>query len=583
MALNHFTLKIGGPAGFGIKSTGLMFAKACFRGGLRVFDFVEYPSLIRGGHNTYSVTTSTEPIYTVDEGVDILIALDELTINEHHTELTRDAGILYDTDTVSFDAKLCANPHVYCFPVPMLKIAMDAGGTKQMINMAALGATVAIADYDINVLLSLIHQQFTKKGDAVVRMNQTIAQNAYTYAKEKFPPSFPHKIEKIASAGRRLYLTGNEAIALGAIAGGVKSYIAYPMTPSSTILHSMVALEREYDLLVKQPEDELAAINMAIGSAQAGARTMVGTSGGGFSLMAEALGLAALTETPLVIAEVQRPGPSTGLPTWTEQGDMQFVMHASQGDFPRCVLVPGDTEEAFYLTAHAQSLAEKYQMQIIILSDKHLSESGYTTPYFDLKKVSIDRGKLVSDAELSRNKNFKRYAITPDGISPRSIPGQKGGLFLANSDEHDEYGYSDETAENRIAQVDKRERKVILLAKELPRAKMYGPKNAKRTLISTGSTKNAILEALEILKQTGDASTNFLQLYSLTPFVDEKTLHALLKDESKVTVIIENNKKGQLGNIIREATGFSSDYSLLKYDGRQFFPSEIVRALKKMQ
>lgn len=583
MALNHFTVKIGGPAGFGIKSTGLMLAKACFRGGLRVFDYIEYPSLVRGGHNTYTISASTENIYTVDEGVDILIALDEETINKHHTELTRDAGILYDIDTVEFDAKVCANPHVYCFPIPMLKIAMDAGGTKQMINVAALGATIAIADYDIDILLSLIHQQFAKKGDAIVTMNQAIAKNAYMYAKENFPKGFPHRIKKVGSAGNRVYLSGNEAMALGAIAGGVKSYIAYPMTPSSTILHTMAALEQQYDILVKQGEDELAVINMAIGSAQAGARTMVGTSGGGFSLMVEALGLAALTETPLVIAEVQRPGPSTGLPTWTEQGDMQFVVHASQGDFPRCVLVPGDAEEAFFITAQAQSLAEKYQMQIILLSDKHLAESNFCHNYFDQKKIKIERGKLLSDKELAKKKNYKRYAVTSDGISPRSIPGQKGGLFLANSDEHDEYGYSEESSENRIEQVDKRQRKMIMLAKELPKAKLHGPKKAKRTLISIGSTKNAILETLEILKQLGDNQTNFLQIYALTPFVDTRQLGAIFTNRKVKTVIIENNKTGQLANIIRQATGHSADYAMLKYDGRQFFPSEILRALKKMK
>lgn len=583
MALNHFTVKIGGPAGYGIKSTGMMLAKTCFRGGLKVFDYLEYPSLVRGGHNTYTVTASTENIYTVDEGIDILLALDELTINEHHTELTRDAGILYDVDTVDFDAKVCANPHVYCFPVPMLKIASDAGGTKQMINVAALGATVAIADYDLNILLSLIQKQFAKKGDAIVTMNQTIATNAYNYAKEKFPPGFPHRIKKVGSAGNRVYINGNEAMALGAIAGGMKSYIAYPMTPSSSILHTVAALESQYDILVKQAEDELAVINMAIGSAQAGSRTMLGTSGGGFALMTEALGLAALTETPLVIAEVQRPGPSTGLPTWTEQGDMQFVSHASQGDFPRCVLVPGDAEEAFQITAKAQSLAEVYQMPIIVLSDKHLAESNFTHDYFDQKQIKIDRGKLLSDKEVAAKKNYNRYAVTADGISPRSIPGQKNGIYIANSDEHDPFGYSDETSENRVAQVDKRQRKLIKLEKELPKAKLYGPKKAKRTLIGTGSTKNAILEAIEILKQLGDTKTNFLQIYSLTPFIDGRQVEAILADRKIKSVIIENNKTGQLGNIIRQAVGHSSDYAMLKYDGRQFFPSEIVRALKKMK
>lgn len=583
MGLNHFTLKIGGPAGYGIKVTGLMFGKMCFHGGLNVFDYTEYPSLIRGGHNTYTVSASSEKIYTVDEGVDILLALDAETINAHHNELTKGAGVLYDSEHVHFDTKICAEPSVYCFPVPLRKLVTSQGATKQMVNVAALGATCSIIGYDISVLLSLINNQFKRKGEEIVRLNQKAAKAAYNYAKEHFKDSFPHRLQKVGTAGKRLYITGNEAIALGAIAGGMKCYVAYPMTPASSILHFMAGNEQRYGLVVKQAEDELAVINMAIGASQAGARTMLATSGGGFSLMVEALGLAAITETPLVIVNVQRPGPSTGLPTWTEQGDILFLAHASQGDFPRIILAPGDPEEAFYLTARAHNLAEKYQLQVIILSDKHLGESNFGVPYFDGEKINIERGKLLSDDELAKTDPYLRYKITEDGVSPRSIPGQAGGIFLANSDEHDEYGFSEESAENRIKMVDKRFRKLIKAQKEVPKAKLYGPKKAKMTFISCGSTRNAVLEAMAIMAGEGKKDINFLQIYSLIPFVDEKILEKILIDKKNKSVIVENNKTGQLACLIKQEIGLSSDYKLLKYDGRQFFPSEIVKAVKELK
>ena len=582
MPLNHFTFKIGGPAGYGIKSTGLMFAKACFKGGLNVFDYSEYPSLIRGGHNTYTVSASGETIYAVDEGVDILVALDADTINLHHHELTNGAGVLYDDELVHFDTKVCKQPTIHCFPVPFIKIAKESGGTKQMLNVASLGATVAIIGYDLSVLLSLIEEQFGGKGGAVVEMNKKVAENAYAYAKEHYTEPFHHTLKKIGKKENRVYITGNDAISLGAVASGMKCYIAYPMTPSSPILEFMAGKAKKYGLVVKQMEDEIAVINAAIGASQAGARTMIGTSGGGFSLMVEGLGFAAMTETPLVIVEGQRPGPSTGLPTWTEQGDILFIAHASQGDFPRVILAPGDPEEAFYLTAEAHNLAEKYQLPVFILSDKHLSESSFTISTPNQTKIDIDRGKMLTDREAASEKEYKRYALTSDGVSPRTIPGEPGGMFCANSDEHNEYGFTDETQENRIAMMDKRFRKLVKLERELPRAKIHGQKDALITFISAGSTKNAILEAVAILKKQGH-SANFIQLLSIQPFVDKELLEKILSDTGSTSIIIENNKTGQLSRLIREETGKSPDFKLLKYDGRQFFPTEIVRAVLAMR
>jgi 2-oxoglutarate ferredoxin oxidoreductase subunit alpha len=348
------------------------------------------------------------------------------------------------------------------------------------------------------------------------------------------------------------------------------------MTPSSTILHTLADLSKQTGMIVRHAEDEIAVMNMCIGASFAGARAMCATSGGGFALMNEALGLAGITETPLVAVEVQRPGPATGLPTWHGQADLQFVLNSAQGEFPRVVIAPGDPEECFYLTSEAFNLADKFQTPVIVLSDKYLGESDFTVNKFDESKLTIDRGELLSQKDLINFENYKRYKITPSGVSKRSVPGMRGGRHLANSDEHDEFGFTSEEAKNATDQMQKRMRKEEAIRKILPKPKLVGPKNADVTFVSWGSTKGAILEAIQLLSKQG-IKANFLQIKYIWPF-QSREVETILKSSKKL-VLIEGNYNGQLGRLIAQETGIRIKNKILKYDGRPISADEIFQKI----
>ncbi|PIY95692.1 MAG: 2-oxoacid:acceptor oxidoreductase subunit alpha, partial [Candidatus Kerfeldbacteria bacterium CG_4_10_14_0_8_um_filter_42_10] len=407
--INHFNWKIAGEAGYGIKASGMMFAKACTRGGLQIFDYSEYPSLIRGGHNTYQVNVSEEEVFSPKLEVDLLVALNQDTIDFHKNELSKQAGVIYDHEDKKIKTAGIKNKSVQLFPIPLSRLAKESGGKEIMRNSVALGASFALLDYDFKYLQGVITESFQKKGKEVVDLNVRIAEAGFNYVSQNFDMAkYPYQLKPLSSPPR-MVLTGNEAIALGAIQAGCKFISAYPMTPATPILHYLASQQKNHNLIVKQTEDEISAITMAIGANYAGVRAMTCTSGGGFALMVEGLGLAGITETPLVIAEVQRPGPATGLPTWTEQADLQFIIHAAQGEFPRIVIAPGDVEESFYATQSAFNLAEKYQLPVFILSDKLLGESNKSQEFFDPKIVKIERGALLTNAQLQKTKKYKRY------------------------------------------------------------------------------------------------------------------------------------------------------------------------------
>ncbi|MFA6525424.1 MAG: 2-oxoacid:acceptor oxidoreductase subunit alpha [Patescibacteria group bacterium] len=570
--VNDLNWKIAGEAGYGIKSIGLMFSKICARGGLHIFDYSEYPSLIRGGHNTYQVNVGSEEKWSPKIAVNLLVALDQLTIDLHKDELEEGGGLIYDNEDKKIDVSVIDAKKYNLFPIPLTKLAEAAGGKKVMRNSVALGASVGLISYDFELLKAMIKDEFRRKGDEIVDLNIKIAEAGYNYVRDNFNvEKFPFKLKPIKGP-KQMVLTANEAIGMGAIVAGCKFMSAYPMTPFTSILHYLAANGEKHNILVKQTEDEISAITMALGASFAGVRAMTGTSGGGFSLMVEALGLSGITETPIVIAEVMRPGPATGLPTWTEQSDLQFLIHASQGEFPRIIIAPGDVREAFYATQHAFNLAEKYQLPVFILSDKFISESNKSEEFFETDKLKIERGALVSDVELKKIKKFKRYKFTDTGISPRSIPGQPGGMHNANSDEHDEFGYSSEDAENRARMVEKRALKIEEAQKELPDPVLYGPENSDVTIISWGSTKGPILEAMKLCERDKQ-KVNFLHIAYVFPFPDEKVKAIIRK--AKNIVLVENNFTAQLGSLIREFTGEEIENKLLKYSGRQFYPSEI--------
>lgn len=568
------TWKIGGEAGWGIKSAGLNLSKAFARGGYHLFCYDEYPSLVRGGHNCYQARISAEKIYSQVKAIDILVALNKETFELHQQELKPDAFVIYDGN--AFNLQNSSSKRLQLINIPFREITKQQNAPAVMMNNAALGATIALVDFDLAILNSIISDQFGHKGQEIVDLNQKVAQAGYDHLKQNYPQLNTPSL-KPRQGAPQMITTGNEAIAMGAVAGGLKFYPAYPMTPASSILHSLAAWAQEQGIVVVQTEDEISAINMAIGGAYAGVRSMTATSGGGFCLMTEGLGLAGITETPVVIVVAQRPGPATGIPTWTEQGDLRFAIHAHQGSIPRVVIAPGDLAEAFTCTVEALNIAEKYQLPVILLSDKILSESHASTKPFDQLPARIERGDLVSDQVFTNGNKYERYSFTDNGVSPRAFPGYPGIVVRANSDEHDPLGFSTEDSETRIKMMDKRAKKLETLAGELPQPKLYGPETAELTLIGWGTTKGAILEAQKDLLEAG-ISTNFLHYIYLHPFPVKATKNSL--NNAKKTLCVENSFDAALAGLIRQHTSIEVKERLLKYDGRPVYPDEIEKKVK---
>lgn len=550
-------------------NTGLMFSKACARIGLHVFDYIEYPSLIKGGHNTYVVRAEDEEIHSQVANTDILIALDEPTIRIHRDELSGNSVVIYDEQQVH--ENVAKEIPCHRVPLPMKEILQEAHGKELMANTVCLGAALGLMEYPLDTFTGVIRDAFRGKTGEIIEENIKAARLGYDHARKHHAMLNEFHLHPI-DAPKRMVLTGNEALALGAIQGGLKFYSAYPMTPASSILHTLAALQERHDIVVKHAEDEISVANMAVGAGFAGVRSMCATSGGGFALMNETVSLAGITETPVVFVEVNRGGPGTGIPTFTEQSDLKFVLNAGHGEFPLFVLTPGDVEEAYAFAWEALNLAEQYQTPIIIYSDKYLAESHKTAELFDTN-VPIDRGKLLRNAP----DKYLRYTITEDGVSPRTIPGVPNGFFLANSDEHDYFGYSTEEIDLRNAMMEKRMRKIEAYRKVMAQPKLHGPEDAKLTIIGWGSTKGPILDALKHLWREG-YRVNYLQLTHIQPFPIEAVSQRL--DAAEQTLIIENNFTGQMEQVIREQTGRTIQHHMRRYDGRPFFFSDICTRVK---
>ncbi|MDX9893192.1 MAG: 2-oxoacid:acceptor oxidoreductase subunit alpha [Patescibacteria group bacterium] len=571
------TWKIGGLAGGGQKAAGLIFTKACARAGLFTFDSSEYPSLIRGGLVTYRVSVSSDPVNAIYKDTQLLIALTAEALDYCLPDVTADGVVLYDSDKFKPTPAQIKGRKFYALPLEAL--AKSAGIKSIAANVIITGACAALLDFDFKILTTVVTESFAEKGKEVVAMNLKALQFGFDYAQNNFQvKDFGYKLKPIEDHKKPNFfiVTANDTLALAAVAAGCNYLVSYPMTPASSILHSLADWAEEVGMIVKQPEDEIGAIHMALGGSFAGARAMTATSGGGFALMVEALTLAAMTETPLVIVESQRPAPATGLPTWTEQGDLSFVAHAGHGDFLRIVLAPGDPEESFYLTAQAFNLAEKWQVPVFILLDKYISEAHKSIIDLDESKITVDRGKMLTNQQLAKLSKFLRYQLTKDGVSPRSVPGQPNGLHIANSDEHDEYGFTIEgfNPQMRNLMMEKRAAKFDGIIEDLPEPELIGPAQAKITLIGWGSVKGPIVEAL---KQLPDV--NYLHVMAPWP-LSESFMRAKIKGVKKL-IAIENNQSGQFANLLREATGIEVDERLTKYDGAQFFPEEIIDNVNK--
>ncbi len=564
------SIKIGGQAGQGIKSSGFLFAKFAVRSGYNIYNYIEYPSLIRGGHSVIQINISQEEVTGPNLKTDFLVALNQDTINKHTDELTVKFGILLDSSDKLDLSKLTNKSKI--FEVPLSLLAKGAGGKDLLSNTVAVGALVAIYGGDLKILKDIITEEYSSKGTKTLESNHKAADLGYKYILDNYPTHIKNTLKFTTPIKNpKMLLNGNEAVALAAISAGLKFAAIYPMSPISHIIDVLAEHQKDYGYIYKQPEDEISAVNMAIGASFAGVRSMVATSGGGFNLMSEGYGLAGMTETPLVIIEGMRGGPATGLPTWTEQGDLRFILHAHQGDFPRVVLAAGDVTEAFYLTMEAFYMADKYQLPVVVLIDKSICDHDQSVPVFDVSSYRIDRGKFST----KKIENYKRYELTADGISLRSVPGS-GNFFIANSDEHDEVGYSSEEIDNRNDQMKKRMNKIETCSQsDMPIPQLYGPKEAEITIVSWGSNKGSIIQALKEF-----SNVNFLHLTWMNPFPADEVRNIL--SNSRYIIDVECNYLGQLAGLIREKTGIDIKDKLLKCDGKPFFVEEISGKLNEV-
>ena len=573
------SILIGGEAGQGLSRSGSLLGKALMRGGLHVFGSIDYPSVIRGSHNFYTLTVSDEEVHSNGDSVDLILALNKETVLLHVNKLSPGGGIVYD-EGVEISSEELGRDDVQLLPFPLTSIVKEIGGPEVIRNTVALGAGLGLVGYDVEVMKAVISDAFAGR-DTIIEMNHTAIERGYGYAREHYADAVPIELRPAGEDPDRIIVTGNEAVALGAIAAGCKFYAAYPMTPASAVLHYLISTEEETGMTVVQTESEISALNMVVGASYAGVRAMTATSGGGFCLMTEALSLAAMTESPLVLMLGQRPGPSTGLATYTSQGDLLFAVHAAHGEFPRVVVAPGDVEECFHLTVEAFNLAERHQIQSIIVTDKQVIESHKSTTAFE-QKVGTDRGELEIVDEWGGEEGYKRYRITESGVSPRILPGTRGATVFANSNEHTEDGYTTSDPLETRVMVDKRMRKGSSLRAEtagLSPVKVYGPEDADVTLVGWGSTKGAALEAIKTLERDG-MKARFVQVVYIEPFPAEAFKAAL--DSGGRRLLIEGNRTAQLGQIIKLHTGIAFEDTLLKYDGRPFTPGEIAAKAREV-
>lgn len=564
---------IGGEAGQGIQSLGMILARTMAHGGLHVFADQDYESRVRGGHNFFRVRVSDKELSTFSKELDVLVALNKETVDLHANELKDDGFIIYDAEQTKIKAK-----EEYYFNIPMGRIAENTVKNKLMANTVAVGAVIGLCGFDFRLLENILEKEFARHGKKIVKDNVIAAQAGFDYAREHSEYKLGHKIHIIYGSPRRMLINGNEALALGAMVGGCKFIAGYPMTPATSILEYMATKGQYYGVVAVHVEDEIAAVNMAVGASYAGTRAMVATSGGGFCLMEEGLSLAGITETPLVVVLAQRPGPATGLPTRTEQGDLWFALHAGHGEFPRAILAPATVDEAFHMIIKAFNIAEKYQTPVIVLTDHHLATSYATVDRFELSEVLIDRGEFLEDKKLNNVKNYRRHIVTDSGISPRAFPGQSKSLVVTDSDEHDESGHMIEDAETRNLQNLKRLRKLAGIKTNMNSPKIDKAPGAELMLIGWGSTFGAISEAAAILKEDGIA-TNLLHITEIWPFPVEAVTLAL--DNSTKKIIIESNASAQMAQLIRRETGIKVDNHILKFDGRPFSPQDITDRIKK--
>ncbi|MGG7214194.1 2-oxoacid:acceptor oxidoreductase subunit alpha [Clostridium nigeriense] len=553
----EYNILIGGSAGQGLDTVSDFLEKVIKKSGLYLFSNKDYMSRVRGGHNFIQIRFGEDRVFAHKDKLDLILALDENTVLYHKDRLNKDGVIIADKGIKLNDEEV--------LKLPLVEVAKGLSLSKAFTSVAA----GVILKY-FSLSLEGIEKYFSSKLSEDIRnKNIEAVKLGYNLIESKYSA-----VGKDLS--KNLLINGNNAIALGAVAGSVNFYSAYPMTPATSIMTYLAKKQTEIGIVVDQAEDEIAAINFAIGASYAGARSMTGSSGGGISLMVEAFGLAGITETPVVVVDSQRPGPATGLPTRTEQSDLSFLLAAAQGEFPRAVISVRNAEDAFYKTVKALNLADKYQTLVLLLTDQYLADANITIPKYDLSNVKIENyvsnGDYIKDGE-----EYKRYKVTNNGISPRMIPGnKKGQVVLVDSDEHTEEAHITEASEVRNAQMKKRMKKLELMKAEMEEPEFMGNEDLEILLVGFGSTYGALKDAIEELNNDGKkvGALSFGDIYPLPEISIRK-----YANKAKKVINVEQNFIGQLGKLITQETGILMSSSILKYDGRQITGHQIVEKL----
>lgn len=540
-----YSILIGGEAGQGMDTLGRLLEKTLKRHGFYVFSYSDYMSRIRGGHNFVQIRFSDKPMYAHTSNIDIILALNDETVDIHGPKLKAEGIIICDEDVATGRDVL---------HLPFVETSKELENPK-VHTTVGLGVILKIFGLPTDVAEEVIGETFNEK---IAKLNQRALLSGY----DMVDATYSLKPLK----DKNIIVNGNQAVALGAIGAGCRFYCGYPMTPSTGILTYMASKSKDMGIVVEQVEDEVAALNMALGASYAGVRAMTGSSGGGFALMVEALSLAGMIETPVVLIDVQRPAPATGFPTRTEQSDLRFLIHAGHGEFPRMVIALRNPEDAFYQTARAFNLADKYQIPVILVSDQHLADSTMTVEPFDFSKIEIERHIIEDEADIEGE--YRRFKYTESGISPRLIPGKvEGQVVLVTSDEHDEFGHITEDGVTRTKMVKKRMRKLEGLKEDVEEPWFVGKKNPENLIVCWGSTYGAVREAVERLNAEG-VSIGALIFGDIWPF-PTKRLRELANHARKI-IDVEQNATAQLDSLIRENVLFKCSHKILKFDGRPF-------------
>lgn len=557
------TLVFEGEAGQGIQTVSAMLLPILRNSGYHLFSCTEYMSRIRGGSNTTEIRITGKRRAAFMSHIDLLFAMSPTALDRLSGRI--DAGTLLFAERERFGESWCDQ----CVDMPMKRLATEAGGAVYA-NTVVAGTALALLGIPQERLAGYLQERFAGKGEKVVAANLRAAELGYRFAGE-LPTRVELRLpEPMPSGGeQRLLMDGNAALGIGVVLGGCNFISSYPMSPGTGLLTFLAGHATDFGIVVDQAEDEIAAVNAGLGASFAGARSVVTTSGGGFDLMQEGVSLAGMIETPIVIHIGQRPGPATGLPTRTEQGDLSLVLHAGHGDFTRAVFTPGTTSELIETAQHAFNLSQKFQIPVFLLTDQFLLDAVSAIEPDEVHRIPIEETIVATDA------GYRRYALTPDGLSPRGVPGHGSGIVRVDSDEHDESGVITEDFEMRRMMVEKRLKRLVPLRDAALPPTPIGPVDTARTIVVCwGSNRGVVEEALDRIASDNIAGLHFAQVFPLRP----ESLETLA---NRRIVVIENNATGQFADLLSLECGRRVDRRILKATGEPFSVEEVIDALKE--